>query len=170
MTADEIADKLGINGEHPQRIEECILHVLKQASEEGHLFLGRRALVQRAVEFTAAEEFTVEAGILRLIAPWIDRWGGERPPKLVQEVNEKGYQRYYLRKMHTAEVGIADSIARISHSVPIQICEGAQEWESVEEIERMIAWFEALPGEDDPFNAKETGGIKLTEKSRRNIS
>ena len=166
-TADEIAEKVGISGEHPQRIEECVLHTLKKASEdEGHLFLGKRALLQRAIEFTAAEEHVIQAAIDRLTKQWTDRWGDPRPSKIVVESNEKGYQRYYLRWLHSDEVGIANAMKQIVRARPIQICLGANEQEVHDETEKMLAWFEGLPTEDDPFNAKQTGGIKLTDEQR----
>ncbi len=166
-TADEIAEKVGIAGEHPQRIEECVLHVLKRASEEeGHLFLGKRALLQRAIDFTAAEEHIVQAAVDRLTKQWTDRWGDPRPSKIVVESNEKGYQRYYLRWLHNDEVGIANAVQDIVRARPIQICLGENENDVDEEIDRQIAWFESLPTEDDPFNKNGTGGIKLTDEQR----
>jgi exodeoxyribonuclease V alpha subunit len=159
QTADEIADKLGISGEHPKRLEECVLHVLKQASEnEGHVFLGLKALTNRAIEFTASEDFTIAAAIERLKRPWHDVLGTEKKSKLVTETTESGHTRCYLRNLHSDEVTIGNAIAKISNAHVFVD----------EDIDEQIAWFESLPPGEDPFD-HETGGIALSEEQRQAV-
>lgn len=112
-TADEIASKLGISDDHPRRIDECIMHCLRVASEsEGHVYLGWRALVGRAIDFTASEPHVIEKAVARLALPWRNRLDEEKPPRIVLEGGARS-RRCYARNLHQAETGVAKSIERL---------------------------------------------------------
>ncbi|MBC7287477.1 MAG: ATP-dependent RecD-like DNA helicase [Armatimonadetes bacterium] len=51
-TADRIAQRAGIPPDDPQRIEAALLHVLREAAAEGHLFLPSDELVRQASSLT----------------------------------------------------------------------------------------------------------------------
>jgi exodeoxyribonuclease V alpha subunit len=65
-TADTIAGKLGISPTSPQRAEAGVLHVLGEASSDGHVWLPREALVKQSVEVLAIEAGIIEAAIASL--------------------------------------------------------------------------------------------------------
>jgi exodeoxyribonuclease V alpha subunit len=73
-SADAIAENLGIAKDAPRRIEAGLLHVLQQATGEGHVFLPEAELLDRArqllgVEATALEQaldaLTLQGSIMR---------------------------------------------------------------------------------------------------------
>ncbi len=155
--ADEIAEKLGIVDDHPQRIEECVLHCLRQAAEvDGHVFVSRGGLVKRVANFTTSEDHTIDLAITKLCEPWLDPWKEEKPSKIVIEEAEGGVQRCYLREMKEAEDGIVTAIQDLKHTEP---------YHRFEDPQGEIRWFEDLPPQDDPLNFA-SGGIKLSEQQR----
>lgn len=158
--ADEIAEKLGIVDEHPQRIEECVLYCLRQAADvDGHVFVSRGGLVRRVVNFTAAEDHTIDLAITRLCEPWLDPWKDEKPSKIVIEDAEEGVQRCYLRDMQEAENGIVTAIQDLKHTTP---------YHTFEDPDGEIAWFEHLDPADDPLNFA-SGGIRLSDEQRQAV-
>lgn len=62
-TADRIAKSLGISGDHPDRVQAGLLHVLEMLADQGHTASTRAALVVRAVEMLAIGADHAEAGI-----------------------------------------------------------------------------------------------------------
>jgi exodeoxyribonuclease V alpha subunit len=68
LTADKIAQNLGVLPSSPDRYLSGILHVLSQAAEDGHCFLPQPELVNAAVELlTSAEHQTQPEGVLAVI-------------------------------------------------------------------------------------------------------
>jgi exodeoxyribonuclease V alpha subunit len=73
ITADTIARNLGIAPDSDVRYQAGILHVLSQASEDGHCFLPVRALVELVTKRLALPEFPVDpAHISTLIEQMAD--------------------------------------------------------------------------------------------------
>jgi exodeoxyribonuclease V alpha subunit len=110
LTADKIAEKLGIPRDSSMRAEAGILHVLEQLSSEGHVFypygpltdecekiLGvSRDIIVHAVEKIAAEKkITIEG-------PFGEEGGGDRA--------------VYLTEFMISEKGIADKLGEIARN------------------------------------------------------
>ncbi|GHO70857.1 ATP-dependent RecD-like DNA helicase [Ktedonobacter sp. SOSP1-52] len=73
ITADTIARNLGIAPDSDFRYQAGILHILGQASDEGHCFLPETVLVERSVEQLALPEFPVAAErILALLGQMVE--------------------------------------------------------------------------------------------------
>jgi exodeoxyribonuclease V alpha subunit len=66
VTADKIARALGIAADSPQRIAAGVEYVLSQATEEGHVYLPSKELIQQAGELLQVSTEQVAAGMLRL--------------------------------------------------------------------------------------------------------
>lgn len=66
-TADRVAQKLGLPGSDPARVQAGLLHVLKEAQDNGHLYLPRTLLVEKAAAALELEADTVEEGIVSLL-------------------------------------------------------------------------------------------------------
>ena len=66
VSADRIAQALGVAADAPQRIEAGVLHGLDQAAEEGHCYLPRAELVAAGAELLECEPAAVDAAIDRL--------------------------------------------------------------------------------------------------------
>ncbi len=105
-TADELAARLGLPEDSPQRVRAAILHVLEQGAEDGHVYLPFHRLAQDAQALLQVDR--------RLIPPLIEALaaGGS----LVVEEPEEGQQRdrcVYLAGLHRAEVGVAEGVRRL---------------------------------------------------------
>ena len=55
-TADKIAGELGIAKDSPQRMQAALLQALRDATEQGHCFLGAAALLERAGRLLSEHE------------------------------------------------------------------------------------------------------------------
>ena len=67
VTADTIAQKLGINKDAPQRVQAGIKYVLSQKADEGHVFQHRAELIEACQTMLEQEPEAIEQGIHALI-------------------------------------------------------------------------------------------------------
>jgi exodeoxyribonuclease V alpha subunit len=67
VTADRLAEKLGLAKEAPQRLEAGIAYLLQQKAEEGHTGYPREELVRQAVALLNVEEAGVEQALKDLL-------------------------------------------------------------------------------------------------------
>lgn len=65
-TADQIARALGLDPAAPERIEAGLLHALREAGDEGHVFLPLAELSERAAKMLGCTREVAEAGRHRL--------------------------------------------------------------------------------------------------------
>ncbi|SDM82240.1 exodeoxyribonuclease V alpha subunit [Psychrobacillus sp. OK028] len=102
VRADELGYKLGIQGNHPDRIKAAIFHLLQTASlGEGHVFLYAEQLlesVKQLLENAQREEIPYEA-----ISKCCIELAEEN--RIVGEVN-----RFYIPSLYFSEVGIGSKI------------------------------------------------------------
>jgi exodeoxyribonuclease V alpha subunit len=66
ITADKIAEKLGIDGNAPMRIEAGILYVLNQLADEGHVYYPYGLLTAKCGEILKVDEASVPAALPHL--------------------------------------------------------------------------------------------------------
>ncbi len=66
VTADTIAQKLGIDKNDPHRIQAGIKYVLSQKADEGHVFQHPDELIEACGDILEQEQQTIEMGILAL--------------------------------------------------------------------------------------------------------
>ena len=102
VRADELGYKLGIQGNHPDRIKAAIFHLLHTASlSEGHVFLYAEQLlesVKSLLESAQREEISYEA-----ITKCCIELSEEK--RIVGEIN-----RFYIPSLYFSEVGISSKI------------------------------------------------------------
>ena len=102
VRADELGYKLGIKGNHPDRIKAAIYHLLQSASlSEGHVFLYAEQLlesVKRLLESAQREEIAYD-----MITKCCIELAEEG--RIVGEVN-----RFYIPSLYYSEVGISSKI------------------------------------------------------------
>ncbi len=99
-TADKIARDLGLPPDSPGRIGAGLAHTLNTATEEGHVFLPRTALVEQAASMLEVSPEVVDEAITRLGAQ------GE----IVVEIVPDGLERIeacYLPPLYHSEKGAA---------------------------------------------------------------
>ena len=100
-TADRIAQSLGISGDHPERAQAGVLHVLESHTERGHVLVLREALVAQSAEVLGIQAPHVEAAIDAL-------WAAGR-------VVVEGQPVFPVR-LHRAECQVAEAVADLVHS------------------------------------------------------
>ncbi|MCX7598296.1 MAG: ATP-dependent RecD-like DNA helicase [Armatimonadetes bacterium] len=66
LTADRIARKAGLSEDDPERFQAALVHVLREAVGEGHMYLEREALVQSAAKLVGHSPGLVEEQLRRL--------------------------------------------------------------------------------------------------------
>jgi exodeoxyribonuclease V alpha subunit len=95
-TADRLASSLGIERDHPERVQAGLLHVLGELSESGHVRVVREQLEEQACALLGVEREHAHAGVAAL-------WAAER-------VVVEG-EAVYLARLHAAEQSVARTLA-----------------------------------------------------------
>jgi exodeoxyribonuclease V alpha subunit len=143
LTADKIAQSLGLPPDAPQRIAAGVAYALNQATDEGHVFLPTSELMQQAAELLAVTPQQAGAGLLYLQADEqvaiADQPGGTalaqisapaRPGETPQLVAEAGglyaaatvdqvkrllseEHAVYLTPLYYCEMGVANRLQRL---------------------------------------------------------
>jgi exodeoxyribonuclease V alpha subunit len=97
-TADRLARSLGIAGDHPERVQAGALHELEALTAEGHTYVPRDALIERAAEMLGVDHAHVRSALDAL-------WAAGR---IVLEED-----RVFLAWLHRAEVELAGGLGRL---------------------------------------------------------
>ena len=119
LTADRIAQKMGISAHSDRRIQAGLLHVLNEAADkEGHVFLPEDALIESCAE---ALDVPVDA-----IAPCVAQLLSEE--SIV--VND---ERVYLPHLYYAEQGAATRCYQLSQVQRIELGNIPAEIEAIEQ-------------------------------------
>jgi exodeoxyribonuclease V alpha subunit len=102
ITADKIAQSLGIPHDSPQRVGAGLRYALSQASDEGHCFLPWDELVDRGAKLLEVEPPAIAATLEAIVITrevHVETWDGER---LV-----------YLQPFYRAERAVAERIVEL---------------------------------------------------------
>ena len=118
LTADRIAENLGIEKEAPFRIETGVLYVLGQLADEGHLFFPFDDLVERSSEVLEVSPSKIPPALASLAAQ--EKVIIENGPLVPGPAGNYGTGLVYLDFLYAAEQGIAVSIGRLA-SYPKQM-------------------------------------------------
>jgi exodeoxyribonuclease V alpha subunit len=120
LTADKIAQSLGMPEDAPERAAAGIAYALNQASEEGHVFLPTSELVKQAAELLGLSPALIGMGLARLwnegqvkVAPGPGGEAIEPQPSFVAEprlVAEQG-QLYAVRTVEETQQLLAEEHA-----------------------------------------------------------
>jgi len=105
ITADRIAEKLGIEKDSPQRIEAGILHMLQMCADEGHLFYPEDLLMRSCSDLLKIGEEKIPGPLKTLISDG----------RIVVE-KRKEVTAVYLSSMYVSEVAVAQSLQRLAKS------------------------------------------------------
>ena len=111
-TADQIAQRLGIPHDSPQRVKAGLQFALSQASEDGHCYLPEAELVTKATELLGVdtelarrclEELVAEEGVV----------AEPLPAHLSPDGPERTGRAIWLVPFHRAEVALAAGLRRL---------------------------------------------------------
>ncbi len=108
--ADRIALTLGVSRDDTQRVGACIIHVIQQFINEGHVFIFENQLVVQC-----ANLFSLEADITRYSIEKLSA-DGELVIENAPDTSEN--RIVYLKEIHQAETGISNRIKALL-SVPV---------------------------------------------------
>jgi exodeoxyribonuclease V alpha subunit len=101
LTADALARSMGVPRDSLSRYVAGVRYVLSEATEEGHVFLPRRALLQRAARVLAADPRELEPALLDLL---------RRRDAVIDD------DCVYLAPFYRAESGIARMLDRLKNT------------------------------------------------------
>jgi exodeoxyribonuclease V alpha subunit len=110
VTADQLARRLGIAPDSPQRLRAGIAHVLREAVEEGHVYLPRSELSRRASQLLGVEAAQVEA-VLEETSQLEE--APIRREIFEADEGEEGMEAIYLAPLYHSEVGAAERLRRL---------------------------------------------------------
>ncbi len=120
LTADNIAQKLGIKQDAPQRIEAGLEYVLHKLSDKGHVCYPHKELCLKIQEMLEVNlELVLKAVTDSFVADRIvieDIHEESQSVNKTQNVNKKG-KLVFLKKFHVCETGIANNFQRIKKSL-----------------------------------------------------
>ncbi len=114
LTADKIARDLGLPEDSPHRMAAGVIYALNEATNDGHVFLPRHELVEKAVELLRVDDVGgVEGAIDRLHAS--GEVMIEPVPGAVRESQAQTAEReaVYLPSMYHSEVGSARQLRQM---------------------------------------------------------
>ncbi|MFC1409657.1 ATP-dependent RecD-like DNA helicase [Streptacidiphilus sp. N1-12] len=155
LTADRIAQAVGIPHDSPQRVKAGLQYALSQGSDQGNCFLPEEQLISDSVKLLAVEvglvieclaELVVEEGVVReLLPPEVD--GGE-PVRAV-----------YLVPFHRAEISLAGQLLRLLRTPEDRLSAFASvDWA------RALTWLRGQTGADLAPEQEQSVKLALTEK------
>ncbi|PYC63910.1 ATP-dependent RecD-like DNA helicase [Streptomyces tateyamensis] len=113
LTADKIAQAVGIPHDSPQRVMAGLQYALSQSSDQGHCYLPEERLIADGVKLLQVDvglvieslaALVAEEGVVRELLPSADGPGGE-PVSAV-----------YLVPFHRAEVSLANQLRRLLYA------------------------------------------------------
>ncbi len=124
--ADEIASRLGIEKESPQRIRAAVLHVLESVADRGHVFAPRALLADEVTRISGVDPTLVERAIEEVCSTREAR---------AENLDDVGPVVYSSRR-YIEEAGLAHGLARL--------CRGAAT--ALRGVDEAIAGYEAATG------------------------
>ena len=128
-TADRIAQALGLSLEHPSRIEAGLIHVLNQATDEGHVYLPRLELTTQASDLLGvsidltlpAVERLAQAELVRLDMLPVAQVHSQMPPQVAEPVGTYGDPAVYLAPLYYSEAGLAERLRSLARALPTRL-------------------------------------------------
>ena len=105
-TADDIAQKMGIEAQAPERLRAGILHTLEEAARGGHCCLPRDDLLKHAEKILAAPVEMIEEQLDALIAA----------QDLSVVIGDSSLGEVYLPYLRAAEKSVARTMKRLAHT------------------------------------------------------
>jgi exodeoxyribonuclease V alpha subunit len=110
-TADRIARAAGIAGDHPERAQAGVVHVLEEISDQGHTCCTRSVLLSKTAAMLEIDEAHVAAAIVAL-------WASER--LVVEE------EQVFPARLHQAERVVAQRLALLQQAATPALGDGEE--------------------------------------------
>ena len=111
-TADRIARAVGIAQDSPKRLAAGLEHVLLEATDEGHTYLPKDRLIERAAEVLEVGVEVAQEALEDCLT------AAEEERRLDEEVGPDGARGVFLRQLLRIEKGLAAHIKRVMEAAP----------------------------------------------------
>lgn len=108
--ADTVARRLGVPKDDPGRVRACIMHLMQQSVNEGHVFYYKDLLLERC-----QKHFQIKPNIA---ADTIAALSDSEELVLETAVDDSDTQAVYLKTLYQAETGLANRLKALL-SVPV---------------------------------------------------
>jgi exodeoxyribonuclease V alpha subunit len=124
-TADRIAQALGLPVEHPSRIEAGIVFALNEMINEGHVYVPKELLGQRAIELLQVSTDLISRAMDRLagddrircdVIP-LSKKDGKEKQAVSESAGVYGSPVIYLTPLYFGEKGVAERVRTLASSV-----------------------------------------------------
>jgi len=124
-TADRIAQALGLPADHPSRIEAGIVFALNEMIDEGHVYVPKELLGQRAIELLEVSPELISPALDRLaqddrirpdVIPLNDKKDGEENQAVSESAGVYGSPVIYLTPLYYGEKGVAERLRTLVNS------------------------------------------------------
>lgn len=124
LTADRIAERLGVARDSPARLEAGLLHTLHESAEEGHCYLPESELLERAGELLQAPAAPLQDAVS----------AASRAGRVLVEPlpGDKGGRAVYLPALHAAETGVALNLRRLLDAPAARRKPAAAPWNRIQ--------------------------------------
>jgi len=144
-TADELAQRLGVDRASPLRARAALRFVLQQLSQEGHVGYPEAAVVQRTAALTDIPGEVVHAAVEqeRSSGDLVREPGGEEP-------------WLYLKPLFLAELGVARSVNQLR--VGLHPLRGLDTTAAIEGVEKRMG-LELAPGQREALRQAATSKV-----------
>jgi exodeoxyribonuclease V alpha subunit len=126
-TADELAAKMGIDRNSPYRARAAVQYTLQDLASRGHVGYPGPGVVEHATKLVEIDQLIVEEAVRAAVAE-----------KTVIREAVDGESWLYLTALHRAEVGLAQSVHRITSTTPHPM--------PAIDVEKAIGWVEGKLG------------------------
>ncbi|WP_042420788.1 SF1B family DNA helicase RecD2 [Streptacidiphilus anmyonensis] len=159
LTADRIAQAVGIPKDSPQRVKAGLQYALSQSSDQGHCYLPEERLISDAVKLLA-----VDTGlVIECLAELVAEEGLVREQVPGEEQDEAGHavpvSAIYLVPFHRAEVSLAAQLGRLLRTPEDRLGGFADvDWT------RALTWLRAQTGADLAPEQEAAVRLALTSK------
>jgi exodeoxyribonuclease V alpha subunit len=130
-TADRIARALGLPVDHPSRIEAGIVFALNEMIDEGHVFVPKESLGERAVELLEVSPDLISPALDRLaqedriradMVPLNNKPSGKAKSAVGESAGTYSSSVIYLTPLYFGEKGVAERLKTLaSPSSPVRV-------------------------------------------------
>ncbi|GHD99170.1 SF1B family DNA helicase RecD2 [Streptomyces alanosinicus] len=162
LTADKIAQSVGIPHDSPERVKAGLQYALSQSADQGHCFLPEERLISDAVKLLAVDTGLVIECLAELAQPGED---GEEPGVVREKVpgldgeHSEPVTAVYLVPFHRAELSLSAQLLRLLRTDQDRL-PGFQdvEWE------KALGWLKTRTGADLASEQEAAVRLALTRK------
>jgi exodeoxyribonuclease V alpha subunit len=125
-TADRLARALGLPVDHPSRIEAGIVFALNETINEGHVYVPKDLLGQRAIELLEVSPELIAPALKRLVQddrihpdmiPLNNRQGGKEKQAVREAAGVYGSPVIYLTPLYYGEKGVAERLKVLARAL-----------------------------------------------------